>query len=79
MYGKNEGIELLLIGVRPDYRSTGLPVLIFRDMFDKFRKKGIRWMETNAMLEDNTKIHALFQEFEHECKKRRRSYIKKLA
>ena len=78
-WGKKEGRELLLIGVRPDYRNSGISTLIFKDLFAKFHKEGIQWMETNAMLETNEKVQGLFMDFDHECKKRRRSYIKKLA
>ncbi len=72
----NEGIELLLIGVHPDHQNTGVNSLIFADMFEKMHAKGVKWAETNAILETNTKNQAQFQYFDKECKKRRRSYIK---
>ena len=79
MFIKREGgAELLLIGVHPDYQNTGVNSLLFMDMFRKYNEAGIKWCETNAILETNTKNANQFREFEHEQKKRRRSYIKKL-
>jgi len=52
--------------------------LVFMDMFRKYHKFGVKYAETNAILETNLKNQGQFRDFEHECKKRRRSYIKKL-
>ena len=71
-------VELLLVGVHPDYQNSGVNSLVFMDMFRKFNAMGIKVAETNAILETNLKNQGQFRDFEHECKKRRRSYIKKL-
>lgn len=71
-----EGVELLLMGVRQDYRNSGLTSLIFADMFTKLSKAGFKWAESNAELEENTAIQSVWQGFEFEQKKRRRSYKK---
>jgi hypothetical protein len=73
-----EMAELLLIGVRPDYQNSGVNSLVFMDMFRKYNEAGVQWAETNAILESNLKNQGQFRDFDHECKKRRRSYIKKL-
>ncbi|MBQ9462932.1 MAG: GNAT family N-acetyltransferase [Bacteroidales bacterium] len=79
MYLKHEeGVEMLLVGVRPDYQNTGINSLLFTDLFQKFNKWGVKWAETNAVLEDNLKNQGQWKDFEHECVKRRRSYIKDL-
>lgn len=70
--------EMLLIGVHPDYRNSGVNSLVFMDIFRKFSAFGIKYAETNAILETNLKNQGQFRDFEHECKKRRRSYIRKL-
>ena len=70
--------ELLLVGVHPDYQNSGVNSLVFMDMFRKFNAMGIKVAETNAILETNLKNQGQFRDFEHECKKRRRSYVKKL-
>ena len=73
-----EGVEMLLIGVRPDYQNTGINSLLFADLFEKFRNWGVKWAESNAVLEDNLKNQGQWKGFDFECAKRRRSYIKKL-
>ncbi len=73
-----EGVEMLLVGVRPDYRNSGVNTLVQADVFRKYTEAGMKWAETNAILETNIKNQGQFKEFEHDCKKRRRSYIKKL-
>lgn len=73
-----EGIELLLVGVHPDYQNSGINSLIFMDLFQRFHDGNFVWAETNAILEDNYKNQSQFKDFNPECRKRRRSYIKKL-
>ncbi|MBR4809891.1 MAG: N-acetyltransferase [Bacteroidales bacterium] len=73
-----EGVEMLLIGVRPDYQNTGINSLLFNELFPFLKKQGVKWAETNAVLETNIKNQGQMQQFAHECVKRRRSYIKKL-
>lgn len=71
-----EGVELLLIGVKQDYRKSGITSLLFMDLFEKFSAMGLKWAETNAELETNNDIRNQWEGFEYEQKKRRRSYIK---
>ncbi len=79
MFIKHEdGVEMLLIGVRPDYQNTGINSLLFYHLFPFFQKQGVKWAETNAVLETNIKNQGQMEQFAHECVKRRRSYIKKL-
>lgn len=74
----DEGVEMLLIGVRPDYQKQGVPTLLFYDLCNMYIKAGLKWAETNAVLEDNFKNQTLWRDFEILATKRRRAYIKKL-
>ena len=79
MYLKHEdNLELLLIGIRPDYQKKGINALIFCDMFETAIKLGFTYAETNAELEDNLDVQALWAGFDFEQHKRRRAYTKKL-
>lgn len=73
---KNEGIEMLLVGVRPDYQNSGINSLLFSDLFSKMSAIGKKWAETNAVLETNLKNQGQWKDFDCEVKKRRRSYIR---
>ena len=75
---REEGVEMLLVGVLPEYQNTGINSLVQADMFRKYTQFGVKWAETNAILETNTKNQGQFKDYNPECKKRRRSYIKKL-
>ncbi len=77
-FKREEGVELLLIGVIPEYQNSGINSLVFAETFKTCKDAGVVWAETNAILETNIKNQQQFQAFDHECKKRRRSYIKKL-
>ena len=74
-----EGAEMLLVGVHPDYQNSGINSLLFMDMFKKYHQLGVVWAESNAILETNLKNQGQFRDFNPECKKRRRSYVKKLV
>ena len=68
---RSETLELLLIGVRPDYQNCGVNSLIILDLAERFREMGFKYAETNAMLESNDKIHAMWRPFEKEQHKAR--------
>ena len=68
---KPETLDLLLIGVRPDYQNKGVNSLLFVDLFQNYRKMGFKYAETNANLETNAKVQAMWTPFEKELHKRR--------
>ena len=72
MYIKRpDTLEMLLIGVRPDYQNKGVPTLIFTDLLKIANSLGFRYGETNANLETNTAVQALWEPFEKEQRKKR--------
>lgn len=68
---KPDTLDLLLIGVRPDYQNKGINSIMILDLVNRYNRLGFRYAETNAMLETNAKIHAMFEPFEKEVHKRR--------
>ena len=68
---KPDTLDLLLIGVRPDYQNKGVISLIFCDLFQNYRRMGFKYAETNANLETNAKVQAMWTPFEKELHKRR--------
>lgn len=76
---REEGVEMLLVGVKPEYQNSGLNSLVMVDMFKKFTLAGMKWAETNAILETNVKNQNQFKAYNPECKKRRRSYIREIV
>ncbi len=72
MYWKKpDTLDMLLIGVRPDWQNKGVNSLIFTDMFLNYKKMGFKYAETNANLETNAKVQAMWTPFEREQHKKR--------
>ncbi len=72
MYWKKpETLELLLIGVKPEWQSKGVNSLVFVDLLKRVKKMGFKYAETNANLETNTKVQAMWSIFEKEQHKKR--------
>lgn len=72
MYWKKpDTVELLLIGVKPEWQSKGVNSLVCVDLLTRFKKLGFKYAETNANLETNTKIQAMWEDFETEQHKKR--------
>ncbi len=75
---KPDTLDLLLIGVRADYQSKGVPSMVFVDLFNNYTKMGFKYAETNANHEDNAKIQSMWAPFERELHKRRWVFGKKI-
>lgn len=73
---KPDTLDLLLIGVRPDYQNKGVNSLLFVDLFQNYKRMGFRYAETNANLETNAKVQAMWHPFEKELHKRRWVFAK---
>lgn len=73
-----DGVELLLIAVRPDYQGKGANSLIFNDLIPIYKEMGFKWAETNPQLEDNYSSMNQWDVFNPEVPKRRRCFKKKL-
>lgn len=79
MYWKRpDTLDLLLIGVRPDYQNKGVNSLVMVDLLERYHKLGFKYAETNANLESNIKIQAMWDHFEHELHKRRWIFAKEI-
>ena len=70
-FKRSDTLDLLLIGVRPDYQNCGVNSLMFYDLIDRYRAMGFKYAETNANLESNEKVQAMWRPFDKELHKRR--------
>ncbi|AXT54888.1 GNAT family N-acetyltransferase [Aquimarina sp. AD1] len=75
---RNDTAAFYLIGVDPEYQNKGVTALIFKEMNETFIRNGIEMVETNPELEENKAIQALWNDYEHEQHKMRRTYRKNL-
>lgn len=67
-----------LIGVKPEYQNKGVTAIIFKEMNEVFNRRGITHVETNPELEENKAVQALWNSYENELHKRRRTYRRSL-
>ena len=75
---RSDTVEFLLIGVKPEWQNKGINSLIICDLLKRYRENGFLYAETNANLETNTKIQAMWGPFEHEQHKKRWIFAKNI-
>jgi GNAT superfamily N-acetyltransferase len=78
-FHKTEGVDLLLIGVLPEYRAKGANALMFADLIPQYIKYGIKWGESQVEMESNANVQGQWSAFEHINHKRRRCYKKAIG
>ena len=71
-------VDLLLIGVLPEYRSKGANALIFDDLIRWFQRYHFEWAVTGPQMESNEGVLSQWQYLEAREVRRHRCYRKKL-
>lgn len=77
-FHKTNVVDLLLVGVLPEYRSKGVNALLFSDLIPWYQKYGFEWGETHVEMETNESVQSQWQYLEREQHKRRRCYVKEI-
>ncbi|MBF1385814.1 N-acetyltransferase [Prevotella aurantiaca] len=77
-FTKTEGVDLLLLGFLPEYRSKGANALLFYDLIPRYIKYGIKWGESQVEMETNSGVQSQWEMFDSVNHKRRRCYRKNL-
>ena len=75
---KTNIVDLLLVGILPEYRPKGANALLFYDLIPRYQKYGFEWGETHVEMETNEKAQGQWQYLEREWHKRRRCYKKNI-
>ena len=55
---KTDTVDLLLIGVLPEYRAKGANALIFNELIQRFQDYGFKWAEAMQQMETNTGVQS---------------------
>ncbi|MEG1616067.1 MAG: N-acetyltransferase [Bacteroidales bacterium] len=74
--GRNDVIDLYLVGVHPEYQSKGVNALLFTELIPQFIENGYSYAESNPELEQNEKVQGQWDYFRREQHKRRRAFHK---
>lgn len=76
--GRNDRVDLMLVGIKPEYQNKGVNALLFQDLIPHYIKRGFRWAESNPELNDNTAVQGQWQYFTHRQHRRRVALAKDL-
>ena len=75
---KPKVLDLLLVGVKPEYQSKGVNALLLYDLVPVYQQMGFEYGESNPELELNKKVQAQWTAFESVQHKRRRAFKKNI-
>jgi len=76
---KTDVVDLLLIGILPEYRAKGANALLFSHLIPTYQKHHFKWGETHVEMETNDKVQSQWAYFDNEQHKRRRCYKKSIV
>lgn len=76
---KPRELEMGLIGVKHEYKNSGINAIIISDILKNIIEDKIERLETNPMLESNLNIQQQWKIVETEIIKRRQTYKKKIG
>lgn len=62
----NKHVDMFLIGVKPEYQKMGANALIFEDLTSTYVKKGINYVSTGPMMEENRGMLNSFNDYDLE-------------
>jgi hypothetical protein len=71
-------LDMLLVGVLPEYQDKGANALIFADIIPTTLEDGYEWAETHHQLEDNAASQSQWKYLDCVIHKRRCAFSKKL-
>ena len=69
-------VDMLLIGVLPEYRQKGANALIFNDLVNQYIRYGFKWAQAMPQMETNHNVLANWEYFDAQVNKRLRCFAK---
>lgn len=78
-YHKTNIVDLLLMGVLPEYRNKGTNALMFADLIPRYQEYGFEWGESQVEMEINEGVQSQWDALNPVMHKRRKCYVKKIS
>lgn len=78
-FHKTDGVDLLLMGFLPEYRSKGANALLFADLIPRYVNYGFKWGETQVEMENNEGVQSQWGPLDPINHKKRRCYRRSLT
>lgn len=75
-FHKTNIVDLLLIGILPEYRAKGANAILFADLIPRYQAYGFEWGETQVELETNAGVQGQWGALNPVMHKRRNCYKK---
>ena len=69
-------VDMLLIGVLPEYRQKGANALIFNDLVNQYIRYGFKWAQAMPQMETNHNVLSNWEYFDAHVNKRLRCFAK---
>ena len=76
--GKNDRVDLMLVGIKPEYQGKGVNAMLFQDLIPHYIKRGFKWAESNPELADNDAVQEQWKYFTARQHRRRKAYTKEM-
>lgn len=78
-FHKTDGVDLLLMGFLPEYRSKGANALLFADLIPRYVNYGFKWGETQVEMESNEGVQSQWGPLDPINHKKRHCYRRSLT
>lgn len=78
-FHKTDGVDLLLMGFLPEYRSKGANAQLFADLIPRYVDYGFKWGETQVEMESNEGVQSQWGPLDPINHKKRRCYRRSLT
>ena len=78
-FHKTDGVDLLLMGFLPEYRSKGANALLFADLIPRYVNYRFKWGETQVEMESNEGVQSQWGPLDPINHKKRRCYRRSLT
>jgi hypothetical protein len=75
---RSDTVDMLLLGVLPEYRAKGANAMIFCDLVSQYIRYGFKWAQAMQQMETNSNVLSNWNYFDSYIHRRLRCYKKQL-
>ena len=70
----NDKVSFYLMGIHPDFQNKGVTAILLNEIQKTLNQMGVKIIETNPELEENTAIQRLWKNYKHRIHKKRATF-----
>ena len=76
---RDDTVDMLLLGVLPEYRAKGANAVIFNDLIQQYIRYGFKWAQAMPQMETNHNVLSNWEYFDAHINKRLRCFVKEIV